>query len=117
MSLWHSFLSSPCSHPVVLHKEHAWASVRHSCLSWRGAAQIRLHAEAVSSAEPGNFVEVLDTMTNLGPIVDFVVVDLERQGQGQVSEVTLVAQRSSLPCALSGGAASEMSLGPASSSA
>jgi DNA damage-binding protein 1 len=34
--------------------------------------------------EPANFVEVLETMTNLGPIIDFVVVDLERQGQGQV---------------------------------
>ncbi len=29
-------------------------------------------------------MEVLETMTNLGPIIDFVVVDLERQGQGQV---------------------------------
>ena len=58
------------------------------------AAQIRLHAEPVSPAEPGNFVEVLDTMTNLGPIVDFVVVDLERQGQGQVSGVIPVDQRS-----------------------
>ncbi|KAE8688032.1 DNA damage-binding protein 1 [Hibiscus syriacus] len=32
----------------------------------------------------GSFVEVLDTYVNLGPIVDFCVVDLERQGQGQV---------------------------------
>ena len=28
--------------------------------------------------------QVLDSVTNLGPIVDFCVVDLERQGQGQV---------------------------------
>ena len=68
--------------------------VRHSYLSWMCSAQIRLHQEAVSPAEPGNFVEVLDTMTNLGPIVDFVVVDLERQGQGQVSGVILIDQRS-----------------------
>lgn len=27
----------------------------------------------------------METFTNLGPIVDMVVVDLERQGQGQVS--------------------------------
>ena len=47
--------------------------------------QIRLHAEPVDPAEPNNFVEVLDSMTNLGPIIDFVVVDLERQGQGQVA--------------------------------
>jgi Mono-functional DNA-alkylating methyl methanesulfonate N-term len=29
-------------------------------------------------------VEVLDKYVNLGPITDFCVVDLERQGQGQV---------------------------------
>ena len=29
-------------------------------------------------------LQVLDAVTNLGPIVDFCVVDLERQGQGQV---------------------------------
>lgn len=32
----------------------------------------------------GSFVEVLESFGNLGPIVDFCVVDLERQGQGQV---------------------------------
>ncbi|KAG9145181.1 hypothetical protein Leryth_008967 [Lithospermum erythrorhizon] len=32
----------------------------------------------------GSYVEVLDRYVNLGPIVDFCVVDLERQGQGQV---------------------------------
>eukprot|EP00741_Cyanophora_paradoxa_P005067 tig00000851_g4909.t1 len=32
----------------------------------------------------GSHVEVLETYTNLGPISDFCVVDLERQGQGQV---------------------------------
>ena len=51
--------------------------------------QIRLHAEPVDPAEPNNFVEVLDSMTNLGPIIDFVVVDLERQGQGQVPSLPL----------------------------
>jgi DNA damage-binding protein 1 len=29
-------------------------------------------------------LQVMDTFTNLGPIVDLCVVDLERQGQGQV---------------------------------
>ena len=29
-------------------------------------------------------MEVLERYVNLGPIVDFCVVDLERQGQGQV---------------------------------
>ena len=32
----------------------------------------------------GSYVEVLERYVNLGPIVDFHVVDLERQGQGQV---------------------------------
>lgn len=48
------------------------------------SAQVRLHPTPVVPQEPANFVEVLETMTNLGPIIDFVVVDLERQGQGQV---------------------------------
>jgi len=34
--------------------------------------------------ENGSFVEVMETFTNLGPIVDMVVVDLDRQGQGQL---------------------------------
>ncbi|XVF00511.1 hypothetical protein REPUB_Repub04eG0007500 [Reevesia pubescens] len=32
----------------------------------------------------GSYVEVLEKYVNLGPIIDFCVVDLERQGQGQV---------------------------------
>ncbi|KAM0880962.1 hypothetical protein ACQ4PT_033240 [Festuca glaucescens] len=32
----------------------------------------------------GSFVEVLERYANLGPIVDFCVVDLDRQGQSQV---------------------------------
>ncbi|KAL0363617.1 UNVERIFIED_CONTAM: DNA damage-binding protein 1 [Sesamum calycinum] len=32
----------------------------------------------------GSYLEVLERYVNLGPIVDFCVVDLERQGQGQV---------------------------------
>ena len=35
-------------------------------------------------AEPRNYITVLDTYTNLGPIVDMCVVDLDRQGQRQV---------------------------------
>ena len=45
---------------------------------------VRLHPEAVDPAQPTNFVEVMDVWTNLGPIIDLAVVDLERQGQGQV---------------------------------
>ena len=36
-------------------------------------------------SEPRNYLNVLDTYTNLGPIVDMCVVDLDRQGQGQVA--------------------------------
>lgn len=32
----------------------------------------------------GSYVTVLETFTNLGPIVDMCMVDLERQGQGQL---------------------------------
>jgi len=34
--------------------------------------------------ENGSYVQVMETFTNLGPIVDMCVVDLERQGQGQL---------------------------------
>ncbi|CAG5121930.1 unnamed protein product, partial [Candidula unifasciata] len=32
----------------------------------------------------GSYVQVMETFVNLGPIVDMVVVDLEKQGQGQL---------------------------------
>ena len=35
--------------------------------------------------DSGAFVQIMETFVNLGPIVDMCVVDLERQGQGQVS--------------------------------
>ncbi len=34
--------------------------------------------------ESGSYVTVMETFTNLGPIIDMIVVDLERQGQGQL---------------------------------
>lgn len=34
--------------------------------------------------ENGHYVTVMETFTNLAPILDMVVVDLERQGQGQL---------------------------------
>ncbi|CAI5722603.1 unnamed protein product [Hyaloperonospora brassicae] len=34
--------------------------------------------------EHGSYVEVLDTYVNVGPIIDFCVMDLDRQGQGQI---------------------------------
>jgi len=51
---------------------------------WPAVLQlVRLHATPPVPSEPTNFVEVLETFTNLGPIVDMAVVDLERQGQCQ----------------------------------
>ncbi|XP_015786302.1 DNA damage-binding protein 1 [Tetranychus urticae] len=34
--------------------------------------------------EQGSYLEIMESFTNLGPIVDMCVVDLERQGQGQL---------------------------------
>lgn len=42
---------------------------------------VRLHTQADST---GSYLEVVETFTGLGPIVNFCVVDLDRQGQGQV---------------------------------
>merc|ERR1719350_464316 len=42
---------------------------------------VRLNAEQDAA---GSYVTVVDTFTNLGTIRDMVVVDLERQGQGQL---------------------------------
>jgi DNA damage-binding protein 1 len=43
---------------------------------------IRLQEEADEAS--GSYVEVLDTFDNLGPIVDMCLVDLDKQGQGEV---------------------------------
>jgi DNA damage-binding protein 1 len=34
--------------------------------------------------ENGSYINILETYTNLGPILDMLVVDIEKQGQGQV---------------------------------
>lgn len=39
---------------------------------------------ATPDPQTGSFIEILESFVNLGPIIDFCVVDLERQGQGQV---------------------------------
>ena len=36
----------------------------------------------------GSYLTIVDTFTNLSPILDMVVVDLERQGQGQLVTCT-----------------------------
>ena len=40
--------------------------------------------------DSGAFVQIMETFVNLGPIVDMCVVDLERQGQGQVKNFLFV---------------------------
>nr|XP_054761206.1 DNA damage-binding protein 1-like [Lytechinus pictus] len=42
---------------------------------------VRLNTE---SDDNGSYVTMMETFTNLGPIVDMAVVDLDRQGQGQL---------------------------------
>ncbi|KAF9103191.1 DNA damage-binding protein 1a [Mortierella sp. AM989] len=42
---------------------------------------VLLHTEADQN---GEYLEVMETFTNIGPVTDFEVVDLEGQGQGQV---------------------------------
>ncbi|CAF0930077.1 unnamed protein product [Brachionus calyciflorus] len=34
--------------------------------------------------ENGHYLNILETYTNLGPILDMIVVDIEKQGQGQI---------------------------------
>ena len=50
---------------------------------------VQISATPVAAPEGSlpSFLEVRDTFTNLGPILDFTVVDLERQGQGQVKRI------------------------------
>ncbi|WAR03144.1 DDB1-like protein [Mya arenaria] len=38
----------------------------------------------INPDDAGSYVQVMETFVNLGPIVDMCVVDLERQGQGQL---------------------------------
>ncbi|KAL2629921.1 hypothetical protein R1flu_014607 [Riccia fluitans] len=49
--------------------------------SYGDSQLIRLNSQADAKQ---SYVEVLESFVNLGPIVDLCVVDLERQGQGQV---------------------------------
>jgi DNA damage-binding protein 1 len=52
--------------------------------SYGDSQLIKLHSQAKGPAGEESYLEVLDSIMNLGPIVDFCVMDLERQGQGQV---------------------------------
>lgn len=39
---------------------------------------------STTALESGSYVVPMETFTNLGPILDLCVVDLDRQGQGQI---------------------------------
>ena len=45
------------------------------------SALVRL---STAADDAGQYVQVMETFTNLAPIVDMCIVDLERQGQGQL---------------------------------
>lgn len=49
-----------------------------------GVAAAGGSSETAAADEGPNYVEVVDSWPSLAPILDFAVVDLERQGQGQV---------------------------------
>jgi DNA damage-binding protein 1 len=49
-----------------------------------GSSEAAAAAAAAGGDEGPNYVEVVDSWPSLAPILDFAVVDLERQGQGQV---------------------------------
>jgi DNA damage-binding protein 1 len=47
--------------------------------------------------ENGHYLRVIDQFTGLGPIIDFCVVDLEKQGQVCVKRVTFVRVFNAIP--------------------
>ncbi|KAJ1968869.1 DNA damage-binding protein 1a [Dispira parvispora] len=63
---------------ALVHLEHGYVYVG----SHYGDSQlIELTSQAVT---PGNYLKVINRYANLAPITDFCVVDVDKQGQGQV---------------------------------
>lgn len=58
--------------------------------------------------ENGTFVSVLETYTNLGPILDMLVVDIQKQGQGQLITCSGASKNGSLRVIRSGIGIQEM---------
>jgi hypothetical protein len=47
--------------------------------------RIKIYWKLTETAnENGSYITILETYTNLGPILDMLVVDIQKQGQGQV---------------------------------
>uniref|UniRef100_A0A6B2KWM0 DNA damage-binding protein 1 n=1 Tax=Arcella intermedia TaxID=1963864 RepID=A0A6B2KWM0_9EUKA len=51
--------------------------------STSGDSQL-IKLEAEKDPETGQLIQIIENFTNLGPIVDFCVVDMDMQGQGQI---------------------------------
>eukprot|EP00668_Euglena_longa_P029608 GGOE01036966.1.p1 GENE.GGOE01036966.1~~GGOE01036966.1.p1 ORF type:complete len:1224 (-),score=385.99 GGOE01036966.1:114-3533(-) len=77
---------------VELHLDCIGETCIPSCLSFLGSSMVFIGGaftdsqlvRLTSQQGGGTTIDTLESYTNLGPIVDFVVVDLDRQGQGQV---------------------------------
>ena len=72
---------------MVAHSTHAYSKCRYldNSVVFVGSAfgdsqLVRLSGESVD----GSYLTVLESYSNVGPIVDMVVMDLDRHGQGQV---------------------------------
>ena len=50
------------------------------------------HTQLLTEPMDGSFIQLLDTYTGLGPILDMAAVDLTRQGYDQVCACLLVSQ-------------------------
>ncbi|KAF1802332.1 mono-functional DNA-alkylating methyl methanesulfonate N-term-domain-containing protein [Mucor lusitanicus] len=57
---------------------------------------VRRTDDTAAAAENGDILEVIDEFPNLGPITDFCVADLDKQGQTQLITCSGVAKDSSL---------------------
>jgi DNA damage-binding protein 1 len=69
----------------------AAGSAAAAAAGFAGAAGGAAAGGGLAADEGPNHVEVVEAWPSLAPIVDFVVMDLERQGQGQVGWVDRVA--------------------------
>lgn len=82
--MWHWFIISRRTHALVQTSIPATISYLDNSYVYVGSTfgdsqLIRLRKE--KDPETNAFLELIETFPNLGPIVDFVVMDLERQGQ------------------------------------
>lgn len=70
--------------------------------SWGDNQLVRLLKSPAREDSPWDYVQVIDTYPNLGPIVDMCTVDMDRQGQCQIVTCSGVNQDGSLRVVRSG---------------